>query len=242
MTVYFIGAGPGDPELITVKAQRLIRRCQVILYAGSLVPDAVLNGHRARIVNTANLNLDTIISLFSSAHEKGQDIARVHSGDPSLYSTLGEQIRKLKLFGIPYEIIPGVTSTSACAATLCRELTLPGITQTVILTRYAGKTIIPKYEKLSALASHRATLVIHLSIKYLSNIVDDVLPHYGEDCPVAVVYRASWPDEISVIGTLSNIVYKIKCISIKRTALILIGPVLDREGFTNSTLYSKVVL
>ncbi|MDU0810268.1 MAG: precorrin-4 C(11)-methyltransferase [Burkholderia sp.] len=240
MTVYFIGAGPGDPELITVKGQRLVRSCKVILYAGSLVPDAVLNGHQAHIVNTANLDLDEIINLFSAAHSKGQDVARVHSGDPSLYSTISEQIRRIKLLEIPYEIIPGVTSTSACAAALGCELTLPGITQTIILTRYARKTKISKYESLSALSSHQATLAIHLSIRHLSSIVDDILPHYGEDCPVAVVYRASWPDEISIIGTLSNIVSKIKCISIKRTALILIGRVLDKEGFTDSTLYSRV--
>lgn len=192
MTVYFIGAGPGDPELITVKGQRLVRTCPVILYAGSLVPEAVLDGHRAeRVVNTAELDLDAIVALLADAHAKGQDVARVHSGDPSLYGAIGEQIRRLTALGIPYEIVPGVTATAACAATLGCELTLPGIAQTVILTRYAGKTTMPEGEALGSLAAHRATLAIHLGVRHLARIVDEVMPHYGPDCPVAVIYRAS---------------------------------------------------
>ncbi|HDR9506465.1 precorrin-4 C(11)-methyltransferase [Burkholderia cepacia] len=240
MTVYFIGAGPGDPELITVKGQRLVRTCPVILYAGSLVPPAVLDGHRAeQVVNTAELDLDAIVALLAAAHAKGQDVARVHSGDPSLYGAIGEQIRRLKTLGIPYEIVPGVTAAAACAATLGVELTLPGVAQTVILTRFAGKTTMPEGEALGALAAHRATLAIHLGVRHLARIVDEVLPHYGADCPVAVVYRASWPDEERVTGTLADIVGKVQGTQIERTALILIGRVLDAEGFADSTLYAS---
>ncbi|WP_333987620.1 precorrin-4 C(11)-methyltransferase [Burkholderia orbicola] len=240
MTVYFIGAGPGDPELITVKGQRLVRTCPVILYAGSLVPAAVLDGHRAeQVVNTAELDLDAIVALLAAAHAKGQDVARVHSGDPSLYGAIGEQIRRLKALGIPYEIVPGVTATAACAATLGVELTLPGVAQTVILTRFAGKTTMPEGEALGALAAHRATLAIHLGVRHLARIVDEVLPHYGADCPVAVIYRASWPDEEHVTGTLADIVGKVQGTQIERTALILIGRVLDAEGFADSTLYAS---
>ncbi|UEP33259.1 precorrin-4 C(11)-methyltransferase [Burkholderia ambifaria] len=240
MTVYFIGAGPGDPELITVKGQRLVRTCPVILYAGSLVPPAVLDGHRAQqVVNTAELDLDAIVALLADAHAKGQDVARVHSGDPSLYGAIGEQIRRLKALGIPYEIVPGVTATAACAATLGVELTLPGIAQTVILTRFAGKTTMPEGEALGALAAHRATLAIHLGVRHLARIVDEVLPHYGPDCPVAVIYRASWPDEERVTGTLADIVGKVQGTRIERTALILVGRVLDAEGFADSTLYAS---
>ncbi|KVN03426.1 MULTISPECIES: precorrin-4 C(11)-methyltransferase [unclassified Burkholderia] len=240
MTVYFIGAGPGDPELITVKGQRLVRSCPVILYAGSLVPAAVLDGHRAElVVNTAELDLDAIVALLAQAHGKGQDVARVHSGDPSLYGAIGEQIRRLAALGIPYEIVPGVTATAACAAALGVELTLPGVAQTVILTRYAGKTAMPEGESLASLAAHRATLAIHLGVRHLARIVDDVLPHYGADCPIAVIYRASWPDEARVTGTLADIVGKVAGARIERTALILIGRVLDAEGFDESTLYAK---
>ncbi|KVK99180.1 precorrin-4 C(11)-methyltransferase [Burkholderia territorii] len=240
MTVYFIGAGPGDPELITVKGQRLVRTCPVILYAGSLVPPAVLDGHRAeQVVNTAELDLDAIVALLADAHAKGQDVARVHSGDPSLYGAIGEQIRRLKALGIPYEIVPGVTATAACAATLGVELTLPGVAQTVILTRFAGKTTMPEGEALGALAAHRATLAIHLGVRHLARIVDEVLPHYGPACPVAVIYRASWPDEERVTGTLADIVDKVQGTRIERTALILIGRVLDAEGFADSTLYAS---
>ncbi|CAJ9392409.1 precorrin-4 C(11)-methyltransferase [Burkholderia pseudomallei] len=240
MTVYFIGAGPGDPELITVKGQRLVRRCPVILYAGSLVPAAVLDGHRAElVVNTAELDLDEIVALLARAHGKGQDVARVHSGDPSLYGAIGEQIRRLAALGIPYEIVPGVTATAACAAALGVELTLPGVAQTVILTRYAGKTTMPAGESLASLAAHRATLAIHLGVRHLARIVADVLPHYGADCPIAVIYRASWPDEARVTGTLADIVDKVSGRSIERTALILIGRVLSAEGFDEATLYAK---
>ncbi|MEM5313773.1 precorrin-4 C(11)-methyltransferase [Paraburkholderia sp. JHI869] len=238
MTVFFIGAGPGDPELITVKGQRLVRSCPVILYAGSLVPPAVLEGHRAhKVVDTAPLTLDEIIALLENAHAQGFDVARVHSGDPSLYGAIGEQIRRLRMLGIPYEVVPGVTATAACAAALGSELTLPGISQTLILTRYATKTSMPEGEQLGDLARHKATLAIHLGVRHIARIVDELRPHYGEDCPVAVIYRASWPDEERVTGTLADIAEKVQATDIERTALILVGRVLAAQGFADSTLY-----
>jgi precorrin-4/cobalt-precorrin-4 C11-methyltransferase len=240
--VFFIGAGPGDPELITVKGQRLVRSAPVILYAGSLVPPAVLDGHRAeQVVDTAELDLDQIVALLEAAHAKGQDVARVHSGDPSLYGAIGEQIRRLKLLGIPYEIVPGVTATAACAAALGCELTLPDVSQTLILTRFASKTSMPEGEQLADLARHRATMAIHLGVRHLARIVDELRPHYGGACPVAVVYRASWPDEDKITGTLDDIVSRVRPTQIERTALILVGEVLNAEGFSDSTLYRKTV-
>ncbi|HZZ11357.1 MAG TPA: precorrin-4 C(11)-methyltransferase [Paraburkholderia sp.] len=240
MTVFFIGAGPGDPELITVKGQRLVRTCPVILYAGSLVPAAVLEGHAARqVVNTAELDLDQIVALLEAAHEQGHDVARVHSGDPSLYGAIGEQIRRLRELTIPYEIVPGVTATAASAAALGCELTLPDVSQTVILTRYAAKTSMPEGEQLADLARHRATMAIHLGVRHLTRIVDELRPHYGGACPIAVIYRASWPDEEKITGTLDDIVGKVQPTGIERTALILVGQVLSAEGFADSTLYAK---
>ncbi|ASW01069.1 precorrin-4 C(11)-methyltransferase [Paraburkholderia aromaticivorans] len=240
MTVFFIGAGPGDPELITVKGQRLVRSCPVILYAGSLVPAAVLEGHAAaQVVNTAELDLDQIVALLAAAHAKGQDVARVHSGDPSLYGAIGEQIRRLRELNIPYEIVPGVTATAACAAALGCELTLPEVSQTLILTRFASKTRMPEGEQLADLARHRATMAIHLGVRHLARIVDELRPHYGGACPIAVIYRASWPDEEKLTGTLDDIVSKVQSSSIERTALILVGHVLAAEGFADSTLYAK---
>ncbi len=238
MTVYFIGAGPGDPELITVKGQRLIRSCPVILYAGSLVPEAVLEGHNAeQVVNTAELHLGEIIALLRQAHERGQDVARVHSGDPSLYGAIGEQIRELRALDIPFEIIPGVTATAACAALLESELTLPGIAQTVILTRYGTTSPMPEGEQLHDLARHRATMAIHLGVRHLPNIVAELLPHYGADCPIAVIHRASWPDQDWVLGTLADIQEKVATKDFRRTALILVGRVLEPGAFAESALY-----
>ena len=238
MTVYFIGAGPGDPELITVKGQRLIRSCPVIIYAGSLVPAAVLDGHQAvQVVNSAELHLEQIISLIKTADAKGQDVARVHSGDPSLYGAIGEQIRCLRELGIAFEIIPGVTATAACAAILGAELTLPDISQTVILTRYADKTVMPAGEELASLAQHKATMAIHLGVKNLQKIIDELSPHYGSDCPIAVIHRASWPDQDWVQGTLEDILAKVQAKGFKRTALILVGRVLASDNFSDSSLY-----
>ncbi|HLA32516.1 MAG TPA: precorrin-4 C(11)-methyltransferase [Pseudomonas sp.] len=238
MTVYFIGAGPGDPELITVKGQRLLRSCPVILYAGSLVPQAVLEGHSAELlVNTAELHLHEIIELIRQAHGKGQDVARVHSGDPSLYGAIGEQIRHLRALGIPFQIIPGVTATAACAALLESELTLPEVSQTLILTRYASKSQMPAGEQLHDLARHGATMAIHLGVVHLGKIVAELLPHYGADCPIAVVHRASWPDQDWVSGTLADIEALVSAKGFRRTALIIVGRVLNAEHFADSALY-----
>ncbi|EOG2034224.1 precorrin-4 C(11)-methyltransferase [Pseudomonas aeruginosa] len=238
MTVYFIGAGPGDPDLITVKGQRLIRQCPVILYAGSLVPQALLEGHQAgQVVNTAELDLEQIVELLAQAHRRGLDVARVHSGDPSLYGAIGEQIRHLRELGIPYEIVPGVTATAACAALLGCELTLPEVSQTLILTRHAARTKMPEGESLGDLARHRATLAIHLGVAHLAKIVEELLPHYGAYCPVAVIHRASWPDQEQVRGTLGDILPKVAARNFRRTALILVGEVLAAEGFADSSLY-----
>jgi precorrin-4/cobalt-precorrin-4 C11-methyltransferase len=238
MTVFFIGAGPGDPELITVKGQRLIRSCPVIIYAGSLVPAAVLQGHQAeQVINSAELHLEQIIALMKSAHDKGQDVARVHSGDPGLYGAIGEQIRHLRELGIAFEIIPGVTATAACAALLESELTLPDISQTVILTRYADKSPMPAGEALGDLARHQATMAIHLGVNNLARIVAELLPHYGADCPIAVVHRASWPDQDWVVGTLADIEDKVAQKGFRRTALILVGRVLANDTFSESSLY-----
>ncbi|WP_317847332.1 precorrin-4 C(11)-methyltransferase [Pseudomonas sp. HTZ2] len=238
MTVYFIGAGPGDPELITVKGQRLIRQCPVIIYAGSLVPPAVLEGHNAEtVINSAELNLEQIIEALRRAHENGQDVARVHSGDPSLYGAIGEQIRHLRELGIDYQIIPGVTATAASAALLGCELTLPELAQTVILTRYGDSSPMPAGEQLADLARHRSTLAIHLGVKHLERIVTELLPHYGPDCPVAVIHRATWPDQDWVRGTLRDIVALTAAKDFRRTALILVGHVLGDAPFAESALY-----
>lgn len=238
MTVFFIGAGPGDPELITVKGQRLIRSCPVIIYAGSLVPAAVLQGHQAEeVINSAELHLQEIIAVMKTAHDKGQDIARVHSGDPGLYGAIGEQIRHLRELGIAFEIIPGVTATAACAALLETELTLPDISQSVILTRYADKTPMPSGEALGDLARHQATMAIHLGVNNLPRIVAELTPHYGADCPIAVVHRASWPDQDWVVATLADIEDKVAQKGFRRTALILVGRVLANDTFSESSLY-----
>lgn len=238
MTVYFIGAGPGDPELITVKGQRLIRQCPVIIYAGSLVPPAVLEGHTAStLINSAELHLEQIIGAIREAHDQGLDVARVHSGDPSLYGAIGEQIRHLRELGIDYQIIPGVTATAASAALLGCELTLPDISQTVILTRYGERSPMPAGEQLADLARHRSTLAIHLGVRHLPRIVEELLPHYGADCPVAVIHRATWPDQDWVRGRLADIVEGVANKGFRRTALILVGHVLGDAPFADSALY-----
>lgn len=242
MTVYFVGAGPGDPELITVKGQRLIEQCPVILYAGSLVPREILQvaeGRAEKIIDTASIDLEQIMLHIQAAHAAGKDVARVHSGDPSVYGAIGEQIRRLEQMDIDYEVIPGVTATSASAAWLGKELTLSGVSQTIVMTRYEGKTPFPERERLPELARSGATLVIHLGVTRIHKIVDELLPHYGEDCPVAVCYRTSWPDQDKVVGTLSDIVAKVRAKKFTRTALILVGHVLDSNQFRDSYLYSK---
>jgi precorrin-4/cobalt-precorrin-4 C11-methyltransferase len=241
LTVHFIGAGPGDPDLLTIRARDLIARCPVCLYAGSLVPKAVV-AHApadARIVDTAPLTLEEIVAEIAAAHAAGHDVARVHSGDPSIYGAIGEQIRRLQALGIPYAIVPGVPAFAAAAAALGVELTLPDIAQTVILTRTSvNASAMPPGEDLTTLGRSGATLAIHLSVKNLAAIREALAPLYGADCPAAVVHRASWPDESVIRGTLADIEAKVEAAGIGRTALILVGRVLDAADFTDSALYS----
>jgi precorrin-4/cobalt-precorrin-4 C11-methyltransferase len=240
MTAHFIGAGPGAADLITVRGLRLIERCPVCLYAGSLVPSAVIATAPAgaRIVDTSALTLDEIIAEFAAAHGRGLDIARVHSGDPSLYGAIAEQMRRLDALGIPFDVTPGVPAFAAAAAALGRELTLPGVAQTVILTRTATRSsAMPCGESLDRLAASGATLAIHLSIANLARVVRVLLPHYGADCPVVVAYRVSWPDEQLIRGTIGDIRDRVKRAHITRTALILVGRALAGNG-TDSRLYA----
>ena len=241
MTVHFIGAGPGAADLLTLRGRDLISKSMVCLYAGSLVPQGVL-AHcppGCRIVNTAPLSLDAIVAEISAADIKGLDVARLHSGDLSIWSAMGEQLRRLGGLGIAYDVTPGVPSFAAAAAALAVELTLPGIAQSLVLTRTSGRaSAMPEAETLAAFATTGATLAIHLSIHALAQVVADLLPFYGPQCPVAVVWRASWPDETLVRGTLSTIAARVGP-EIDRTALILVGRVLDAEGFEESRLYAK---
>ncbi|MGJ5177680.1 precorrin-4 C(11)-methyltransferase [Bradyrhizobium oligotrophicum] len=240
MTVHFIGAGPGAPDLITLRGRDLIARCPVCLYAGSLVPKALLDHcpPGARIIDTAPLSLDDIIAEMARATAAGEDVARLHSGDLSIWSALGEQLRRLDELKIAYTVTPGVPSFSAAAAALGRELTLPGLAQSVVLTRTSGRaSAMPETEQLSLFAQSQATLAIHLSIHVLDKVVDELRPHYGEDCPVAVVYRASWPEQRIVTGTLATIVDQVAVDAMERTALILVGRALGSEDFRNSALY-----
>jgi len=240
MTVHFIGAGPGDPELITVKGQRLIAQSPVCLYAGSLVPEAVIAvaPKDAEIRDTASMTLDEIVEIICSADKKNLDVARVHSGDPSLYGAIGEQMRRLTSLSIPFDITPGVPAFAAAAAALETELTLPGISQTIILTRTAMKASeMPPGEELAQLGKSGATLAIHLSIRNLRKVRSALEPTYGADCPVAVVYRASWPDEQILRGTLATIANQVRAAKITRTALIIVGPVLAADNFSDSALY-----
>lgn len=240
MTVHFIGAGPGAPDLITVRGLDLIRKCPVVLYAGSLVPEAVIAEAReeARIVDTSGLDLDEIVSEMKTADESGHDVARVHSGDPSLYGAVAEQMRRLDGLGIGYDVVPGVPAYCAAAASLKSELTLPGISQTVVLTRTSVKSSsMPEGEDLKTLGQSGATLAIHLSVTNLKHVTEELTPLYGEDCPVAVVYRASWPDEKVIKGTLADIRAKVKDAGITRTALIMVGRALDEAAFDDSRLY-----
>ncbi len=240
MTVHFIGAGPGAPDLITLRGRDLIAACPVCLYAGSLVPEEILRHcpPGAKIVNTAPMDLDTIMAEIAAAHAEGKDIARLHSGDLSVWSAMGEQLRRLREMGIPYDVTPGVPSFAAAAAALGTELTLPGLAQSVVLTRTSGRASpMPSGETLAAFGATGATLAVHLSIHVLGKVVAELMPHYGSDCPVAVVYRASWPDEKIVRATLSTIEAAMGD-GVERTALILVGPALAAEGFNESRLYS----
>lgn len=241
MTVHFIGAGPGAPDLLTLRGRDLIAASPVCLYAGSLVPEEIL-AHcpkGARIVNTAPLDLEAIMAEIAAADAAGLDVARLHSGDLSVWSAMGEQLRRLRALGIAYTVTPGVPSFAAAAAALGAELTLPGLAQSVVLTRTPGRASpMPGGESLTNFAATGATLAIHLSIHNLAQVVQDLAPVYGSDCPVAVVYRASWPDQQIVRATLSTIEAAMGD-GVERTALILVGPVLGAEGFLESRLYSN---
>jgi len=240
MTVHFIGAGPGAPDLITLRARDLIAACPVCLYAGSLVPEAVLTHcpEGAKIVNTAPLDLDAIIAEIKHAHEAGHDVARLHSGDLSVWSAMGEQLARLRAEGIPVSVTPGVPAFAAASAALATELTLPGVAQSVVLTRTSGRaSAMPAGETLENFAATGATLAIHLSIHRLEDVVARLVPDYGGDCPVAVVFRASWPDELIIRGTLDSIAADLPE-GVTRTALILVGPALGGETDVQSALYS----
>ena len=241
MSVHFIGAGPGAPDLITVRGLKFIKQAGVVLYAGSLVPEAVVAeaAAGATVIDTAPLHLDEIINEMIDANDKGLDVARVHSGDPSLYGAVAEQMRRLDDLGIDYDVTPGVSAYAAASAAMKSELTLPGISQTVVLTRTAVRASdMPRGEDLATLGKSGATLAIHLSVNNMAKVVRELVPNYGEDCPVAVVYRASWPDEIIIRGTLEDIRLKVKEAKITRTALIMVGRVLGDHTFEDSRLYA----
>jgi len=241
MTVHFIGAGPGAPDLITVRGRDLIARCPVCLYAGSLVPNALLEHcpENARIIDTAPMSLDEIIAECARAIAVGCDVARLHSGDLSIWSALGEQLRRLEALAIPYTITPGVPAFAAAAAALRRELTLPEVAQSLVLTRTPGRaSAMPEKETLSAFAATGATLAIHLSIHVLDPTLAELIPFYGAQCPAAVVYRASWPDERVIRGELATLAKQVSEHGvIDRTAIILVGPALAAQGFRESALY-----
>jgi precorrin-4/cobalt-precorrin-4 C11-methyltransferase len=238
--IHFIGAGPGAPDLITLRGRDLIARCPVCLYAGSLVPEALLAycPTGARVIDTAPMSLDEIVAEMADAHAKGLDVARLHSGDLSIWSALGEQTRRLRALAIPYDVTPGVPAFAASAAALMAELTLPELAQSLVLTRTPGRaSAMPERETLAAFAATGATLAIHLSIHALDKVVAELTPFYGPDGPVAVVYRASWPDERVVRGVLADIAAKVAAAPMERTALILVGAALGAEDFRESALY-----
>ncbi|MGH2917857.1 MAG: precorrin-4 C(11)-methyltransferase [Solirubrobacteraceae bacterium] len=241
MTVHFVGAGPGAPDLNTLRAQRLIASSPVVLYAGALVPSEVL-AHApadARLVDTQHLDLDAIIDEYAAAHDRGDDVARLHSGDVSIWSAAAEQMRRLDALEIPYDITPGVPAFAAAAASLGRELTLPGVAQTVILTRHARRaTPMPEGEDLDALAAHGATLVLHLAVQAIDEIAPRLAEHYGDDGPVAVVARASHADEIVLQGSLATIAAQVHAAGVRRSAVIIVGPALAGPAFCDSHLYS----
>jgi precorrin-4/cobalt-precorrin-4 C11-methyltransferase len=239
MTVYIIGAGPGDPKLLTLRAAELIESCPVVLYTGSLVPEAAIQRARpeARVLDSSGMTLDEIIEIMAQAHARHEDVARVHTGDPSIFGSTAEQMRRLASLGIPYEIVPGVSSFTAAAAALGKELTLPELSQTVILTRAEGRTAMPERESLRALAEHRATLCLFLSITLLRRVARELIPSYGVDCPVAVVHKASCADQRIVLGTLSDIAERVRAAGIQSQSMVIVGHVLTSEDFADSRLY-----
>jgi precorrin-4/cobalt-precorrin-4 C11-methyltransferase len=241
MTVYFIGAGPGAADLITLRGQRLIERCSVCLFAGSLVPAEIVAAAPpgARVLDTAPMHLDAIVAEIEAAHAAGYDVARVHSGDPSIYGAIAEQMRRLDVLDIPYEVVPGVPAFAGAAARLATELTLPEISQTIILTRTSGKASpMPPRESLEILGQSGATLAIHLSIRNLGYVEQALTPHYGADCPAIIVYRATWPDEEIIVTTLAGMRARVREEKITRTALVFVGPVFGEVKFRDSRLYA----
>lgn len=242
MTVHFIGAGPGAADLITVRGLRLIESCPVCIYAGSLVPKDVVASapENALLIDSSSLTLDEIIAAIEAAHAKGYDIARVHSGDPSIYGAMAEQMRRLDALGIPYDVTPGVPAFVAAAAAMKQELTIPEVNQSIILTRTSIKSsAMPVGEDLVTLGKSGATLVIHLSIRNLAKIETELAPLYGSDCPVVVAYRIGWPDEQILRGNLSDIAEKVALSGVKRTAMIFVGRGLDPQHFRESALYHE---
>ena len=241
MTVYFIGAGPGAPDLITVRGLRLIESCPVCLYAGSLVPEEIVKAapEDALVMDTAPMHLDAIIEQIKTAHEAGKDVARVHSGDPAIYGATAEQMRRLDALEIDYEVVSGVPAFAAAAAKLKTELTLPEIAQTVIITRTGMKaSSMPKGEELETLGQSGATLAIHLSIRNLVYVREALAPYYGDDCPVVIAYRATWPDELYIRTTLADMKDDVRKAKITRTALIMVGSVFGNAEFRDSDLYN----
>jgi precorrin-4/cobalt-precorrin-4 C11-methyltransferase len=240
MRVYIIGAGPGDPKLLTLRGAELIASCPVVLYTGSLVPREVLVMARAdaRVIDSSSMTLDEIMETIATASDRGEDVARVHTGDPLIFGSTAEQMRRMDALGIAYEIVPGVSSFSAAAAAIGRELTLPELSQTVILTRAEGRTPMPVREQLSDLARHGATMCLFLSITLLKDVVDALVPSYGADCPVCVVHKASCPDQVIATGTLADIASRVKSAGIKTQAMILVGRVLTSTDFAESRLYA----
>ncbi|WP_432939738.1 precorrin-4 C(11)-methyltransferase [Kribbella sp. CA-253562] len=241
MTVHFIGAGPGAADLITVRGRDLIANSPVCLYAGALVPVELLDHcpPGARKVDTADLDLDQILAELAAAHEQGLDVARLHSGDPSVFSAMAEQMRRLDALGIPYDVTPGVPAYAAAAASLGRELTVPEVGQTVILTRVGGRaTAMPPGENLATLGASRGTMVLHLAVQQIERLVEELIPNYGEDCPVAVVARASRPDELILRGTLAGIAEQVHAAGVRRTAVVIVGRTLAADNFPDSHLYS----
>jgi precorrin-4/cobalt-precorrin-4 C11-methyltransferase len=238
--VYFVGCGPGDPELLTIKAKKLIQKADVVIYSGSLIPPQIINLCKKEKYDAAKLVREEILDILKTNAKKGKLVVRLHDGDPAIYGAIREQIDNLKKEGIEFEIVPGVTSFLAAAATIGSELTLPGITQTIIVTRAEARTKVPKREKISELAKHKATMIFYLSAHLLSNIVKEAIAGgYTKSTPVAAVYRASWDDEKVIVGTLRDITKKVRDAKITRTAIIIVGDIVKPKSYEYSKLYDK---
>lgn len=240
MKVYIIGAGPGDPKLLTLRAAELISSCPVVLYTGSLVPREAIAMARAdaKIIDSSGMTLEEIIEVIAAARDANQDVARVHTGDPLIFGSTAEQMRRMDRLGIDYEVVPGVSSFSAAAAVLRRELTLPELSQTVILTRAEGRTPMPEGEKLRDLARHHATLALFLSVTLLREVCESLMPEYGADCPIAVVHKATCLDQKIVVGTLGDILGRVREAGIKSQSMIIVGRMLTSNDFADSRLYA----